>query len=198
MKSSKTVDEFFENEKRWKDELIELREIINQTELVETIKWGAPVYTINGKNVVGMGAFKSYFGMWFFQGVFLKDKAKKLINAGEGRTKALRQWRLNSKDEIDKKLILQYLEEAIENQKRGKEIKPERKKKLEIPSELTDKFKEYPKVKKAFEEFTPGKQREFVEYIVAAKREDTKQKRLEKIVPLILENVGLNDRYKSK
>lgn len=196
MKRFKTVDEFIESEQLWQDELIVLRKIINETEMEETVKWGVPVYTINGKNVVGIGSFKSYFGIWFFQGVFLKDKAGKLLNAQDGKTKGLRQWRMNSADEIDKELILKYLGEAIDNQKVGMEIKPEKKKSIEIPPELANKFKEDFKVKKSFDEFTLGKQREFAEYIADAKRENTKQKRLEKIVPMILEKVGLNDKYK--
>jgi uncharacterized protein YdeI (YjbR/CyaY-like superfamily) len=39
---------------------------------------------------VGIGGFKSYFGLWFHQGALLTDKAGVLINAQEGRTKALR------------------------------------------------------------------------------------------------------------
>lgn len=50
----------------------------------ETNKWSAPVYTSNGKNIVGLGAFKSYTGLWFFQGALLKDEKKLLINAGNG------------------------------------------------------------------------------------------------------------------
>lgn len=196
MKRNKTVEEFIENEERWKEELKTLREIIGETELVETVKWGTPVYTINGKNVCGIGSFKSYFGLWFFQGVFLKDRAGKLINAQEDKTKGLRQWRFGSADEIEKDLVLQYLGEAIENQKAGMEIKPSKKEPPVIPTELKDKFKEDPSIKKSFEKFTLSKQREFTEYISEAKREDTKQKRIEKIIPLILKNIGLNDKYK--
>ena len=47
-----------------------------------------------------------------------------------------------------------------------------------------------------FESLTLTKKREFTEYISSAKRDDTKQKRLEKIIPMILNNIGLNDKYK--
>ncbi len=67
----------------------------------ETIKWGAPVYTLDYKNIVGLGAFKSYVGLWFFQGALLNDEKKKLINAQEDKTKALRQWRFNSVKKIE-------------------------------------------------------------------------------------------------
>lgn len=196
MKKNKTPDEFFAAEELWKRELTALREIIGETELTETIKWGTPVYTINGKNVVGIGSFKSYFGLWFYQGVFLKDSEGKLINAQEDKTVAMRQWRFNSIEEIDRSLILKYLSEAIENQKQGKEVKPNLTKPLEIPEELAEKFSEDAELKEAFSRFTLSKQREFTEYIAEAKRAETRGRRLEKIVSLIRQNIGLNDKYR--
>ncbi len=195
MKRNKTVEEFIETQKAWKKELVKLRKIINSTQLEETIKWGMPVYTVKGKNVVGIGAFKAYFGIWFYQGVFLKDKSKKLLNAQEGKTKGMRQWRMASAKDIEEKLLVEYLEEAIQNQKDGKEIKPE-KKALVIPEELKRMLEQQSDIKQAFDKFTPGKQKEFAEYISDAKQDATKQKRLEKITPMILKNVGLNDKYK--
>ena len=67
---------------------MKFREIILATELAETIKWGIPVYTLGGKNVLEMCAFQSYVGIWFYQGSFLNDPNKKLVNAREGKTKA--------------------------------------------------------------------------------------------------------------
>lgn len=196
MKRNRTVDEYFENLEAWKSDLEILREILRDTELVETVKWGAPVYTFDGKHIVGLGGFKSYFGLWFFQGALLKDEKGKLINAQEGKTKAMRQWRFESADAIDENLVKAYVEEAIENAKSGKEIKPERDKPLTIPAHLSKAFEDDPDVEKAFGNFTLSKQREFTEYIDSAKREDTKKKRIEKIVPMILQNVGLNDKYR--
>ncbi len=92
-KRHKTVDDYIEAAEPWQDELIRLRKILRSTDLEETVKWGAPCYTHDGKNVVGMASFKSYVGLWFHQGALLGDKKKVLINAQEGKTKALRQWR---------------------------------------------------------------------------------------------------------
>ncbi|NJO87983.1 MAG: DUF1801 domain-containing protein, partial [Chloroflexia bacterium] len=96
MKYSKSIEEYIENNPQWGKELTQLISIVRETGLEETIKWGAPTYTFNGKNIVGLGAFKSYVGLWFHQGALLADPEKKLINAQEGTTKALRQWRFNS------------------------------------------------------------------------------------------------------
>lgn len=196
MKRYKTVDEFILNAENAKEILIVLREIINKTELVETVKWGMPVYTINGKNVVGIGSFKSYAGLWFYQGALLRDEGKILINAQEDVKKALRQWRISAVEEIDEKLILKYLEEAIQNQKKGKEIKAERNNQVIIPAELEDAFNENPKLKDAFYQFSTGLQREFTNHVSEAKWEETRLKRVQKIVPLILSKKGLNDKYR--
>lgn len=198
MKKIYSAEEYIEEHAHFSEALILLRDIINATECVETIKWSAPVYTINNKNVLGLGAFKNHFGIWFFNGVFLKDKHNLLINAQENKTKALRQMRFESVSEIDKHIVLDYIKEAIENQKLGKEIKPDRNKKdTIIPKELNDLLVKNKDLKNSFESLSPYKQREYCEYIDSAKREATKQTRLEKITPMILKNIGLNDKYKN-
>lgn len=195
MKRHKTVNEYITSNAQWGDALKKIRSIIIKSELEETVKWGVPVYTIDDKNVVGIGAFKSYVGLWFFQGSFLKDKKKVLISAQE-RTKGLRQMRFNSIEEIDEKLILEYVKEAVKNQKAGKEIKPVRKPTLSIPNELNNELIKNVKLKECFKLLTPFKQREYCEYITEAKRDSTKKSRLEKIIPIILKGIGLNDKYR--
>lgn len=194
MDMSKTVDEFILRNKQWQEELIYLRKLLNNTEMEESIKWGFPVYSLEGKNVVGLGAFKSYFGLWFFQGVFLKDKAKKLVSA-DGSAQGMRQWRFKSFDEIEEGLLLGYIQEAIENQKAGKMIKAQ-KKELVIPGELQIALDEDAILSEAFEAFSYSKKREFAEHILNAKRAETKKARLEKMKPMILAGVGLHDRYR--
>ena len=196
MQRFKTVDDYISNSKEWKNELMKLRKIILKSELNEDVKWGLPVYTFQNKNIVGIGAFKSYVGLWFFQGALLKDKGKKLVNAQKGITKALRQWRFDSIDDINEKEILEYIKETIKNQKAGKEIKPVKKLKIKIPKELADIFKKNLNLNKSFNQLAPFKQREYCGFIEEAKREETKNTRLKKIVPMIQKGVGLNDKYR--
>jgi uncharacterized protein YdeI (YjbR/CyaY-like superfamily) len=180
---------------QWEEELLFLKSIIDKTELEETIKWGGPVYVYNKKNVIGIGGFKDYFTIWFFNGVFLKDEKKKLINAQEDKTKSLRQWRFSSKNDVNEKEVLEYIAEAIENEKQGKIIKPSKKE--AIVSELLQKeMDQNPALVEAFQKFSPYKQYEFLEYIETAKQEKTKLSRIEKVIPMILGNIGLNDKYR--
>jgi uncharacterized protein YdeI (YjbR/CyaY-like superfamily) len=197
MKSTTTVDEYILKSGNWKEALFLLRDVILSAGLLETVKWGAPVYTFETKNIAGMAAFKSYVGIWFYQGALLQDKSKKLINAQEGVTKALRQWRFDSAEEIrrDINTIKDYLNEAILNQKHGKEIKPAKDKPLILPQELLVFFKSNPELKLRFDSFSLSRKRDFAEYISEPKRLETKLKRLDKIVPMILKGIGLNDKY---
>jgi uncharacterized protein YdeI (YjbR/CyaY-like superfamily) len=200
MNKIKNFEEFIFRKKEWQSTLTSLRKIILSTGLEETIKWGTPVYTYNGKNIVGIGAFKSYAGLWFFQGALLKDTKNRLVNAQEGKTKALRQWRVDSMEEVekDRKLIKSYAEEAILNQKLGKEIKPVKEKEIVNSPELNNFLQSDLKLKESFHTLSMAKQREYIEYINEAKKIETKQKRLEKIAPMILERKGLNDKYIKK
>lgn len=180
---------------QWENEIEQLHAIIRKTPLVETTKWGGPVYSYNNKNVLGIGGFKSYFGIWFYNGVFLKDEKKLLINANEENTKSLRQMRFNSANEIDEKLILAYIKEAIEIEEKGLAI-PKEKKETIIPEILQNELDKNSELKNKFNTFSPYKQREFIEHITSAKQEKTQMARLEKIIPMILEEKGLNDKYR--
>lgn len=199
MRKGSTVDEYILADEKWQQELILLRSILNETVLKESIKWSAPSYAINGKNVIGMAAFKNHIGIWFYQGIFLKDEQKKLMNAQEGKTKANRQWRFESLEDIKENaaILKLYIEEAIENQKQGKELKPSTKKELLLPIELKEAFEKNPSLKESFEALSPGKKREYAEHVGSAKRAATRLSRLEKIVPMIEAGIGLYDKYKN-
>jgi uncharacterized protein YdeI (YjbR/CyaY-like superfamily) len=197
MRTDKTnVPDIISGMEPWVSELMLLREIILSTGLKEEIKWGGPIYTLEGKNVLAIGGFKNFFTIWFHQGVFLSDPAKVLITASEGKTRGLRQWRFTSMKEIKPALVKKYVMEAVKNAKAGKEIKPEKKAPLPVPPELQKAFQKNKKLKPAFQSFTPGKQREFLEYLMDAKTEATRIKRVEKIVPMISQGIGLNDKYR--
>jgi uncharacterized protein YdeI (YjbR/CyaY-like superfamily) len=197
MKGAKSAGDFINNYPEWHDELTLLREIFLSGGIEETIKWGIPVYVCNGKNVSGMAAFKSYVGIWFYQGALLQDHAGKLLNAQEGITKALRQWRFSNIAEIqkDREMIHEYFLEAIQNAISGKEIKAEKKKELVLPDELNILLESDPGMKLSFEALSLSKRREFAEHVGSAKRAETRAARLQKIIPMILRGEGLNDKY---
>ncbi len=197
MDRSEKIEAFYAKEHPFKEAIALLRDIALKTEAEEAFKWNFPVYTIADKNVFGICKFKSHFGVWFFNGAYLSDPKKVLENAQEGKTKAMRHWKFTSEEEIDNAGVLAYLQEAIEKQKEGKVLQPKKSSgPLEIPELLQDILTKDAKLKTAFAAFTPYKQKEFCEYLAEAKQEKTKSRRLEKILPMIADGVGLNDAYR--
>ncbi len=198
MAYAKSVDEFFSKPSPYASQLASLRQIMLDAGLTETLKWGAPVYVAHGKNIAGIGSFKSYVGIWFFQGALLSDPKGVLVNAQEGKTVAMRQWRFQGDDPIDGAMIPAYLEEAIANAREGREIKPTKAgvKPIVVPDELKQALKENSALKTAFAALSKSCQREYAEYIGEAKREETRNRRLEKSIGLILDQKGLHDQYK--
>jgi len=196
MNKKGAVDEYIESANKWREELQALRKILLSAGLEETTKWGAPCYTLNGRNVVGIAAFKSHVGLWFFQGALLEDPKSVLINAQEGRTKAQRQWRFDGSQAIDLRLVRAYVDEAIANALAGRELKSDRRKSVDVPVELHAALSKRTKLAEAFAALTPGKQREYALYVSEAKQQATKSRRIEKILPMISAGLGLNDRYR--
>jgi len=122
MSRARSVDEYIEAAKQWQPELITLRDILRETDMEESVKWGAPCYGFGTKNLVGMLGFKSYFGLWFHQGALLSDPENVLINAQQGKTQALRQWRMTGPDDIRPDVIRSYLSETLDHHRAGRTV----------------------------------------------------------------------------
>ncbi len=197
MEKLEKLNVYYQKEHHFRAGIQILRKIALQTDCVEDYKWNIPVYTINGKNVFGICRFKHHFGVWFYNGVFLTDPKKVLRNAQEGKTKGMRHWYFSNEQDIDNTTVLAYMVESIENQKNGKEIVNSKNEKLtSIPVLLKTELDKTNTLKVAFEALSPYKQKEYCDYILEAKQEKTKIRRLEKILPMIANGVGLNDAYR--
>lgn len=197
MDVERKIESYINEHKKFETILTELRRIIKAHPFEETLKWGIPTYVYDKKNLVGIGAFKNHVGLWFFQGVLLKDKEQILHNAQEEKTKAMRQIHFKDISEINESVLHSYLKETIDNQKKGLSIaKNKPVKKVVLPDEMVAFFKEIPVTGDAFSKLTIGRQKEYATYISSAKKEQTKKDRLEKIALLINQGKGLHDKYK--
>jgi uncharacterized protein YdeI (YjbR/CyaY-like superfamily) len=98
--------------------------------------------------------------------------------------------------DIKPAIIRSYVKQAIELAKAGKQIAPARNKPLAVPAELTKALQKDKKAGENFKNMRPGLQREYADYISEAKREDTRLRRIEKIMPMIGKGAGLNDKYR--
>lgn len=196
MKKLKIVDAYVLKHMKWSAPLELLRETMNLVGLEENYKWNTPVYVHKKKNVVGVGAFKNHFGIWFFNGSLLMDLNKNLQSSQESKKIAMRQWRFYSMDELIMNMaeVEAYLLESFENADLNKVIQPCMTRPVIVPLELANELAKG--LHRAFQELSLTKKREFVAYIDSAKREVTKQDRIKRIIPMIREGRGLYDKYK--
>ncbi len=183
-----TIQDYLEKHEKWQEGILLLRDLMLASELEENIKWGMPTYTHEDKNIAGIGAFKTHLSIWFFQGGLLKDKHKKLVNAQEGKTKAMRHWRFTSNEEIieEAEIIQTYIVEARVNQEAGRSIKPEKKKALSMPPELKAFLDTHKDVAEKFDLLTPARKRNCFEYVYEAKKAETKARRIQRIAQAVL------------
>lgn len=178
----------------WKKVLAALRPILLSSGLTEERKWGMPCYTLGKANVVMLAAFKAHCSISFFKGSLLEDPKGLLEKAGEN-SQSGRQFRFTSPEQVKKmeKEIKSFLTQAIAIEQSGK--KPERTvpKELPLSEEFQQALDKSAKLKKAFESLTPGRQRSWHLYISGAKQSKTREDRVAKAIPLIMEGKGWNE-----
>jgi uncharacterized protein YdeI (YjbR/CyaY-like superfamily) len=161
-----------------------LRELVHKAcaEVTETIKWGAPFFDYKGTMCM-MAAFKNHAAFGFWKGKLLSDP-KGVLNIGEGDKAAMGHFRtLKTLEDLpaDKTLIayikevMRLNEEDIKVASKGKAApKPE----PQLPDELKELLNANAPAKKQWETFTPSHRREYINWIMEAKTEATRHKRL--------------------
>ena len=187
------VDFYFGNGK-WQKEIELLRTIVLDCGLTEELKWGCPCYTFEKSNIVLIHVFKEYCALLFFKGALLNDPDDILVQQTKNVQSARQVRFTNLKEILDSKRILKaYIYQAIEVEKIGLKVHFKQKHELIYPEEFQKKITRKPALKKAFEALTAGRQRAYILYFSAPKQSKTRDSRIDKSIPKILEGKGLND-----
>ncbi|MFD2036814.1 YdeI family protein [Belliella marina] len=179
----------------WTEELERLRQIVLETGLKEEVKWGVPVYTHKGKNIVTVNALKESANIGFYKGAILTDNHN--ILSQQGNIQSARIIRFTDAKEINdlKDILRSYIKEAIAIEESGKKVETV-KNPEPIPEELLQVFEDDPAFQKAFYDLTPGRQRGYIIHFSQPKQSQTRLGRIEKLKQQILDGVGLHDNYK--
>ena len=193
------VNFYFTKAKNWQAALEQLRKIVLDCGLTEELKWGVPCYTFSTaskeeSNIVLMHVFKEYCALLFFKGSLLNDPNGILIQQTRN-VQAARQIRFTNAREIVKMqaVLKSYIYEAIEVEKAGLKVPFKKTMEFNMPEEFQKKLNKHPGLKKAFATLTPGRQRGYLLHFSAPKQSKTRESRIEKCTPQILNGKGLND-----
>ncbi len=179
---------------RWRGEIVALRQLALSTGLVETIKWGVPVYTHNGKNILTIGALKESANIGFFKGSLLSDSYNILQQVGKSQASRIIKFTDIKDIQPLEEIIRAYIFEAIEIEKSGIKVIAD-KKPEPLPTELITAFASDPAFEYAFHRLTPGRQRGYIIHFSQPKQSKTREKRIAEHKTNILNGIGLNDKY---
>lgn len=188
------VDFYFDKADAWQQELNMLRTIALDSGLTEELKWGVPCYTLQGKNVALIHAFKEYCAMMFIKGALLSDAAGLLIQQTD-QVQAGRQARFTGVPQIAalQDTIQAYLHEAMAVEEAGLHVPRKETSEYPVPEEFREALAADAELRRAFEALTPGRQRGYLLHFAAPKQARTRAARIEKCAPQIFAGKGLND-----
>ena len=178
----------------WNEELYILRDIILENNINEERKWGVPCYTDNGKNILLLSALKDSATISFLKGSLIDDTHAILIAPGKNSQSA-RYMKFTSMQDIKKAkpIIVDYIKQALDIERTEKKV-VFKKNNEPIPEELSAAFKQQPELKTAFYALTPGRRRGYLLHFNQAKQSATRESRIQKCMPLILQGKGFQER----
>lgn len=178
-----------------------LRELVHNAcpDVEETVKWSSPAFTYGGRIMCGMAAFKEHctFGFWHqgMKEILGEDGEKEATAMGSfGRIQSLAD--LPS----DRKLT-RYIRKAAElNQSeapaRARPVRgPARS--VDVPDDLAAGLKKNKAAGATFEKMSLSHRREYVEWITEARREETREKRLDTTLEWLAEGKSRNWKYEN-
>jgi uncharacterized protein YdeI (YjbR/CyaY-like superfamily) len=163
-------------------------------DIEEVMKWGHPHFDYRGP-VAGMAAFKQHAAFGFWKAQLLSDSEDHLSKAGSSMSRD----KLTDVSQLPPdKVLLRLIREAADLNTKGvktpKSKKPP-KKPLAPPDYFTAALRKNKKAEAAFKALSPSHQREYIEWLIEAKQEATRQKRLATAIEWIAEGKPRNWKY---
>ena len=161
----------------------------------EGLKWSMPAFLYKGQILAQMAAFKAHATFGFWRG---KD-----VTGGTGREReAMGSFgRIESADDLpDEETLRALVRKAMDVADSGtRPARPPKRPKpsLETPPDLAEALEGNAAAKTTFESFPPSARREYVQWIVEAKRSETRAKRLAQAVEWLAEGKRRNWKYEN-
>jgi uncharacterized protein YdeI (YjbR/CyaY-like superfamily) len=172
-----------------------LRALVHEAcpEVEESLKWSMPFFSYKGAPMCMMAAFKQHcsFGFWLSKEVTGGSDEDGMGQFGKLAT---------LQDLPSRKQLIAYLGKAMALNEAGvKRVRPKAAAKPAptLPDDLATLLaqKKHAAARKAWESFPPGAQREYVEWLVEAKTDATRQKRLATTLEWLAEGKRRNWKY---
>ena len=160
----------------------------------ETLKWGAPSFTKNGKILLMMAAFKAHAALNFWRG--------QELSGGDASGEAMGQFgRLTSVDDLPSDAAFDALiREAVELAATApipRKVKHEPKPPAELHPDFAKALDANPKANAVLDGFPPSARRDYLDWIADAKQDATRAKRIATAVEWLAEGKKRHWKYES-
>ena len=182
--------------------LMHLRELIHLAcpEVEETIKWSFARFDYKGP-MCSMASFKQHCAFGFWKASLMKDKT--LTKNAESESAMGHYGKITSlKDLPSDKKIIAHIKEAMMLNEKGIKLPPRKfttaKKEVVVPDYFLKQLKKNKKALATFENFSPSHKREYIEWIIEAKTDETKNRRMETAIEWVSEGKSRNWKYMKK
>lgn len=179
---------------QWLEGLSSLRKLCHEAGLTEMVKWGHPCYMHADRNIVIIGAFRGNFRLTFFNAALMKDAEGVLEKQGPNKQHP-DMILFTANDQVTERapIIRAYLIEAMGYAERG--LKPPKQpKEVDLPDELIEAMDADPELAEAFHALTPGRQKSYAINLNAAKKPQTRIRRIAKFRDRIIAGKGAMER----
>jgi uncharacterized protein YdeI (YjbR/CyaY-like superfamily) len=188
------VAEYIERMGAWRAEFEALRPVLLQAGLDEALKWHKPCYSHEGSNIVIFQPFKALCALLFFKGALLADPDRVLRKQGEN-TRSARRLEFRSVAEVRaaKRIVAALVQDAIRVEEAGFSSPKRAADDEPYPDELGARLDQDPALDDAWQRLTPGRRRGWLLHFNDAKQSKTREARIERAAPRILEGFGIHD-----
>jgi len=179
-----------------------LRELVHEAcpQVEETIKWGMPTFVHAGGILCGMAAFEQHasFGFWK-HALVVGDGGDAAETPRDGMGSYGKMASL--KDLPPSRTLLAHIRKAMKLNEDGVKAPSARKSAPKpppvAPDDLVAALKKNKAAQAGFDAFPPGCKREYIEWIVEAKREETRARRLAQAIDWMAEGKRRNWKYEN-
>jgi uncharacterized protein YdeI (YjbR/CyaY-like superfamily) len=175
-----------------------LRQAVHEgcPDVVETIKWSMPFFTIEGRILAHMAAFKQHCGFGFWRGRQVAGRGKDGEAMGQfGRIESVAD--LPPRRELVRLVKLAVAAPEPPAAKKTLGRKDESKPSLPVPESLDAGFRRNPVARANFEKLANSHRREYIEWIVTAKRDETRERRVAQTIEWLAEGKTRNWKYEA-
>lgn len=199
-KKIKAIDDYITKSADFAKPILQhIRELIHKAcpDVEEKIKWSMPFFDYKGEMMCYMAAFKQHMAFGFWKAALMKDQV--LVANAKTEEAMGHLGRITSLKNLpsDKKMIA-WIKEAMKLNDEGKKItrpKPTQRKELEMPVYFTKALQKNKKAKQVFDNFAYSHKKEYLQWVIEAKTEETKNKRIALAIEWIAEGKLRNWKY---